>query len=120
MLQNGTSQFFYEFQDLLENIIPLHVNLYILGDSNIHLDNSNKKNNKFNDILTCFDLKQHVYFPSHVHCHWLDLLITKRISNSIKAVFRQQVSQIHLAVISEIDCCKTELNKEKTSFRKKK
>ena len=29
-LQNGTCQFFYEFQDLLENIISLHDNLYIL------------------------------------------------------------------------------------------
>ena len=31
-LQNGTCQFFDEFQDLLENIISLHDNLYILGD----------------------------------------------------------------------------------------
>ena len=29
-LQNGTGQFFYEFQDLVENIIPVHDNLYIL------------------------------------------------------------------------------------------
>ena len=86
MLQNGTCQIFNEFQDLLENIIPLHDNLYILGNFTKHLDNSNEKNNKFNDILTCLDLKQHVYFPTHVHGHWLDLLITKRISNSIKAV----------------------------------
>ena len=57
------------------------------------MDNSNGRNNKFNDILTCFDLKQHVnfYFPTHIHGHWLDILITKRISNSIKSVFRQQV-----------------------------
>ena len=81
-LQNGTGQFFYEFQDLLENIISLHDNLYILRDFNLHLDNSNGNTNKFNRILTCFDLKQ------QVRCHWLhvDLLITKRISNSIKSV----------------------------------
>ena len=46
-----------------------------------------EKNNGFNDILTCFDLRQHVNFSTHVHGHWLDLLITKRISNSNKSVF---------------------------------
>ena len=91
-LQNGTCQFFDEFQDLLENIISLHDNLYILGDfnlhgNNLHGNNSNGNTNKFNKILTCFDLKQHVNFPTHVHGHWLDLLITKRISNCIKSVF---------------------------------
>ena len=84
-LQNGTCPFFDEFQDLLENIIPLHDILYILGDFNLHLDNANGTTNKFNEILTCFDLKQHVNFPTHVHGHWLDLLITKRTSTSIKS-----------------------------------
>ena len=87
-LQNDTFQFFYEFQDLLENIISLHDNLCILGDFNLHLDNSNGNTNKFNEILTCVDLKQHVNFATHVHGHWLDLLITKRISNSIKSAPR--------------------------------
>ena len=41
-LQNGTCLFFDEFQDLLENIIPLHDNLYILGDFNLHLDSTVK------------------------------------------------------------------------------
>ena len=107
-----------EFQDLLENIIPLHDILYGLGDFNLHLDKSNRKTDKFNDILTCFDLKQPVYFPTHVHGHWLDLLINKRISNSIKSVFSAAVIADHFEVISEIDCCKTKLNKGKISFRK--
>ena len=117
-LQNGTYQFFDEFQDLLENIISLHDNLYILGDFNFHPDNSNGNTNKFNEILTCFDLKQHINFPTHVHGHWLDLLITKRISNCIKSVFSAAGIPDHLAVISEIYCCKTKWNKEKISFRK--
>ena len=106
-LQNGTRQFLDEFQYLLENIISLHDNLYILGDFNLHLDNSNGNPNKFNEIITCFDLKQHVNFPTHVHGHWLDLLITKLISNCIKSVFSASGISDHLAVISEIDCCKT-------------
>ena len=35
-LQNGTCQFLDEFQDLLQSIISLHDNLYILGDFNLH------------------------------------------------------------------------------------
>ena len=50
-LQNGTFQFFDEFLDLLENIIPLHDNLYILGDFNLHVDNANGQTSKFNEIL---------------------------------------------------------------------
>ena len=117
-LQNGTCKFFDKIQDLLENIISLHDNLYILGNFNLHLDNSSGNTNKLNEILTCFDLKQHGNFPTHVHGHWLDLLITKRISNSIKSVFLAAGISDHLAVISEIDCCETKWNKEKISFRK--
>ena len=110
-LQNGTCQFFDEFQDSLENIIPPHDNLYILGDFYLHRDNSNGNTNKFNETLTCFDLKQNINFPTHVHGHWLDLLITKRISNSIKSVFSAAGISDHLALISEIDCCETKWNK---------
>ena len=92
--------FFYEFDDLLENIIPLHINLYILGDFNLHLVNANGQ---------CFYLKQHGNFPTHVHGHWLDLLITKRTSSSIKSVFAAAGISDHLAVILEIDGCKTKL-----------
>ena len=89
-----------------------------MGDFNIHLDNANGQTNELNEILTCFDLKQNVNFPTHGNGHWLDLLITKRTSNSFKSVFLAAGISDHLAVISEIDGCKTKLNKENISFRK--
>ena len=92
-LQNGTCLFFAELKDSLENIIPLQDNFYILADFNLHLDNANGQTNKFNEILTCFDLKQHVNFSTHVHGPWLDLLVTKRTSKSIKSVLGHQVFQ---------------------------
>ena len=88
--QNGTCQFF-----------------------DLHLDKANGQTNKFNEILTCFDLKQHVNFPTHVHGHWLYLLITERTFNSNKSVFSAAGISDHLAVISEIDSCKTILNNKK-------
>ena len=40
------------------------------------------------------------------------------MSNCIKSVFLAAGISDHLAVVSEIDCCKTKWNKEKISFRK--
>ena len=42
----------------------------------------------------------------------------KRISNSLKSVFSAADISDYLAVISEINGCKTKLNKEKISLRK--
>ena len=42
----------------------------------------------------------------------------KRISNSLKSVFSAAYISDYLAVISEINGCKTKLNKEKISLRK--
>ena len=53
-----------------------------------------------------------------MHGHWLDLLITKCTSDSIKSFFPAAGMSDHLAVISEIDGCKTKWNKEKISLRK--
>ena len=116
-LQNGTCQFFDEFQDLLENIISLHDNLYRLGDFNLHLDNSNENTNKFNEI---FMFRSEAACKFSNWCSWSLAIsvITKRISNCIKSVFLTAGISDHLAVISEIDCCKTKWNKEKISFRK--
>ena len=82
------------------------------------INDSNGNTKKFNKILTCFDRKQHVNFPTHVHGNSLDLLINKRIPNSIKSVFSAAGISDHLAVISEIDCWKKKWNKEKISFPK--
>ena len=76
-----------------------------MNDKSINqlINDSNGNTKKFNEILTCFDLKQHVNFPTHVHGNWLDLLITKRIPDSIKSVFSAAGISDNLAVISEIE-----------------
>ena len=83
--------FFYEFQDLpclLENIIPLQDNLYILGDFNLHLDNAKDKpinSMKSSHVLISSSMliSQLTFMIStHVHVHdWLDVLITKNSDN---------------------------------------
>ena len=68
--------FFEECQDLLENLATLHSEIYIFGDFNLQLDKHTAVTIIFDDILTSFDLKQHVTFSTHIHGHWLDLVIT--------------------------------------------
>ena len=43
--------FFNEFEDLLENIVTTHLDIYILGDFNPHLDVSDSNTQRFNEIL---------------------------------------------------------------------
>ena len=62
-------------------------------------------------------ISSRINFPTHGH--WLDLLITKHISNSIKSFFSAAGILHHLADISEIDCFKTKWNKGKISLKKK-
>ena len=76
--------------------------------------------NKFNEIITCFHLKQHVNFPTHVHGHWLDLLLTKCTSNSIKSVFSQQVFQIISRSYQKLTVVRREIEQGKNIVPKNK
>ena len=95
-LQENMQTFFNEFEDLLENIVTTHLDIYILGDFNLHLDVSDSNTQRFN-------LKQHVHFSTHVHGHWLDLLITKSSCDHVKSVFPADGISDHFAVVSEIN-----------------
>ena len=53
-----------------------------IGDFNIHLDANNPETTTFNDFMECFNLKNLVSFPTHIHQHTLDLILDD-IDNSI-------------------------------------
>ena len=59
--------FYQEFQDLLELLIPLASEFYILGDFNLHLDKKQSPTTiKFCDILESFDLEQQIFRHTYV------------------------------------------------------
>jgi len=75
---NATQSFFDDFCDLLERLSTLSAPLMIAGDLSIHVDDATDTHAiKLSDILSCHSLHQHVYSPTHVHGHTLDLLITR-------------------------------------------
>ncbi|KAK2174584.1 hypothetical protein NP493_793g01001 [Ridgeia piscesae] len=78
------ANFFEQFQDLLENVITIHSDFYIVGDFNLHLDTPSATTTIFNDILASFDTTQHVNFPTHIHGHWLDIIITRSSCKNIQ------------------------------------
>ena len=79
--------FFSEFSSYLEMISILSHEILILGDFNVHMDmKDNPNSRKFMDIVSGFNLVQHVMESSHESGHILDLVISRRndfVSNVI-------------------------------------
>ena len=73
-------QFIRDFSDLIERLFTSNNKRFLVGDFNIPLDSpSNPHTILFNEILTMFNLQQHVYGPTHQGGHTLDLVITRQI-----------------------------------------
>ena len=73
------STFFDEFSSYLEIQSILSHDIIILGDFNIHMNMLNSQNeNKFSEILSGFDLIQHVTENTHESGHILDLVISRQ------------------------------------------
>ena len=108
--------FSQEFKELLKSLIPLASEFYILGDFTLHL---NKKQSpttiKVCDILESFDLEQHINFPTHIHGHYLDLLITRTSCPTVSAC---DGLSGHVLVLLEIECPRPEYVENKISFRR--
>jgi len=64
-----TSSVFVDFYDLLENLVTIHPDIFILGDFNLHLDIMSTATSTFNDILETFDLKQYISLSRHINGH---------------------------------------------------
>ena len=102
----STSLFLEEFSKLLESITAdqRHKRLLIVGDFNIHVDNSNDTTaRQFVDLLDSFNLVQHVSEKTHANGHTLDLVISNAINhffNDVKAT-DPPISD-HLAVHSTL------------------
>ena len=69
------SSFFSELQDLLFYIASLPHDLVLMGDFNLHIESSSSDVRQLTGILESFDLNQHVNFPTHIHGHFLDVMI---------------------------------------------
>jgi hypothetical protein len=90
-----------EIQEILSMLATSPQDLIITGDFNLHVDVPSKQTDLFLEILSSFDLQQHVNFPTHIHSHSLDLLIASATC-SFSSVFRSDRISDHFTVIAEM------------------
>ena len=83
---SSTPAFFEHFQSFLEDIHPTTENLAIIGDFNLHLDTTCSNSKTFHSMINSFDLIQKVNFPTHIHAHTLDQVLTKSSNDNISNV----------------------------------
>ena len=76
-------QFLDIFTELLVDILTCNTNLVVLGDFNIHVnDTSNPNANIFLHTMTALALKQHIEDPTHKSGNCLDLIFTEELSRA--------------------------------------
>ena len=112
-----TSQFFDEFPHFLEQQVVSTGHLLIVGDFNFHIDDSsNYEASRFMQLLECFNLQQHVKFPTHKNGHILDLIITRKDD----AFFNLPVTVSEPDIIADHSAVHLQMCFKKPDFRTKK
>jgi len=86
LLYIPVSIFHDEFSELLEIYTVLNDDFIIAGDINIHVETDDAPSRKFHEIIDIFDLKQHVYGPTHIKGHTIDVIITRNNKSAVKNV----------------------------------
>ena len=85
--------------------------ILICGDFNIHIDNTaDCYAMQFTDLLSMFELTQHISVPTHNHGHTLDLVISKGLDISITSTLDVGISD-HLCILFNVAWPTTHLAK---------
>ena len=84
---SSTPTFFEQFQTFLEDIHHTTKNLAIIGHFNHHLETTCSNSKTFYSLIDSFDLSQKVNFPTHIHRHTLDQVLTKSNNDNISNVY---------------------------------
>ena len=93
---NDYNIFFTDFTELVHGYSTFS-NLIILGDFNFHLYSI--LNHHLKRLLcTELNLTQHVNFPTHLHGHTLDIILTLSSSNLINRITRSTLLTDHYAI----------------------
>ena len=94
----STTSFFEQFQSLLKEIHHTTENLVIIGDFNFHLKTTCSNSKTFHSLIESFDLIQKVNFPTHIHGHTLDLVLTKSNNDNISNVHTTDAFSDHFSI----------------------
>ena len=105
----------------MESVSTTAGHLVIIGDFNIHWDDSkNHFRIQFAELLESFDLKQHIVQPTHIKGHTIDYIITRTPDNILHNVVVDSLISDHHAIISSLNVIQPPPQKKKITFRKLK
>ena len=118
--QVNVKKFIDDFSDFISNILTAEKNLVILGDFNIHINNSNDSNvQAFVETTEALGLQQHVMSSSHRAGNILDHIYTEQggnicISNCSNGAFLSD----HCVIHSVLQVPKENIMKKTVTYRK--
>ena len=98
------SYFMEELTKFMEYIQSLPSPTIISGDFNIHVDKDGFQSQKLHELLCDVNMSQIINFPTHLHGHTLDLIITcDSFKNNIKNVQTVDCFCDHFLISANID-----------------
>ena len=114
------AQFTTDFAEWIPNITMQYKNTIILGDFNIHINDSMDANASiFQDVMAATGLSQCVDFPTHKLGNTLDLVSTKCRSNiAVSSCTRGPLWSDHFAVEMAFNTPKISLKCQELQYRK--
>ena len=114
------AQFATAFAEWIPNINMQYKNIIILGDFNIHINDSMDANASiFQDIMAATDLSQWVDFPTHKFGNTLDMVFTKCSSNiAVSSCIQGPLWSDHFAVELSLNIPKVPLKHQELQYWK--
>ena len=110
--------FLNEFSSFLEDIAIVKKNLIILGDFNIHIDESKSIHTQnFLNMITTFGLIQHVQQATHSGGHILDLILTRDSESVNNLTTDDALLSDHFALSFTLSTNKPPLPKREITYR---
>ena len=92
-----------EFFSLFEYLSSVSQNFLICGDFNIHVDTTSKDSEKFLNCPETCNIYQHVYKPTNLHEHILDLIIIPDDSSVVSKVRVSVFISDHALVLGQLE-----------------
>ena len=90
--------FISEFSTFFELLAIAPGKLIISGDFNIHVDKLCPVSTQFLSLIDSFDVQQHVCEHTHIHGHFLDLVLSRAHEKPIVDLFLSKLISDHFAV----------------------
>ena len=117
--QLSCSDFLDDFMSLVGFTSSLQSQTIMSGDFNIHMDTSSKYSLSFQSMLDSCDFTQHINFPTHIHGHTLDLLITPTNFNGLSLIKSSECFSDHFCITAQLEMLPSITHTHKTiSFRR--